>query len=105
MPTRRALVAAATLVAAIASVTAQTPSTPADWPQFRGTPRLTGTSAVAPPASLKMLWRYETGDMIDSSPAVAGGVAYIAAGNGELHAIDFATGKPRWKYASGHLSG
>ena len=42
MRTRRALVVAAALVAAIGRGTAQTPAPRADWPQFRGTPRLTG---------------------------------------------------------------
>ena len=91
MRTTRALVVAAALVAAVGRGAAQAPPPAADWPQFRGTPRLTGTSPVAPPASLKVLWRHETGDMIDSSPAVVGGVVYVVAGNGELSAIDFAT--------------
>ena len=37
----------------------------------------------------------QTGDMIDSSPAVAGGTAYVVAGNGELVAVDMASGKLR----------
>ncbi len=35
-------------------------SAPADaWRQFRGTPNLTGVSASAPPATLKVLWTYD----------------------------------------------
>src|SRR5262245_18491372 len=41
---------------------------PADaWRQFRGTPNLTGVSASVPPATLNVLWSYDTKDVIDSS--------------------------------------
>ena len=37
---------------------------PADeWRQFRGTPSLTGVSSSAVPATLKVLWTYELGDI------------------------------------------
>jgi len=40
---------------------------PADeWRQFRGTPSGTGNSASAPPATLKVLWTYQLGDIIES---------------------------------------
>jgi outer membrane protein assembly factor BamB len=77
----------------------------AGWPQFRGNPRLTGVAGSAPPATLKLLWSHETRDMIDSSPAVAGGAVYVGLGNGELVAVDLATGGLRWKYASGNIGG
>src|SRR5688500_1611168 len=77
----------------------------ADWPQFRGNPRLTGVAATAPPATLKMLWTYELGDMSDSSPAIAAGVDYAGAANGSLVALDLATGKLRWTYSTGGALG
>ena len=35
------------------------------WPQFRGSPRLTGNSASTPPATLKLLWTYDAGEVVD----------------------------------------
>ena len=52
-----------------------------------------------------MLWTYEAGDVIDSSAAIADGVVYVGGGNGDLLALDLASGKLRWKYATGNLIG
>ena len=84
--------------AAPAGSRAQAPTqAPADeWRRFRGSPMLTGVSASTVPATLKVLWTYEAGDIIESSAAVAGGVVYLGGGNGDLVALDFATGKLRW---------
>jgi len=79
---------------------------PADeWRQFRGTPSGTGNSASAPPATLKVLWMYQLGDIIESSVAIAGGVVYVGGGNGDLDALDLASGKLKWKYTTGNLIG
>src|SRR6185369_17275343 len=69
-----------------------------EWPQFRGNPQLTGVAAGTVPANLKLLWTYEAGESNESSAAISGGVVYVGAQPGELHAIDLATGKLRWKY-------
>ena len=73
----------------------------AAWPQFRGNHRLTGVAESVPPAAPKLLWKYEVGESIDSSAAIADGVVYVGAFNGDLVAVDFATGKLRWKYQAG----
>ena len=40
------------------------PASPADaWPQFRGSPRQTGISPSTPPATLKLLWTYDAGEI------------------------------------------
>jgi hypothetical protein len=63
-------------------------ATPADeWRQFRGSPQLRGVSASTLPATLKLLWTYESSDPIDSSAAIAGGVVYVGAGTGDLLAL------------------
>jgi len=81
-------------------------SAPSDqWPQFRGNPRLTGVAVSTPPATLKLLWTYAAGDLIDSSAAIADGVVYVGVGNGDLIAVDLATGKLRWKYPTQNLIG
>src|SRR4029434_1295017 len=75
------------------------------WRQFRGTPNLTGVSSSAPPATLKVLWTYDLKDVVDSSAAIVDGVVYVGGGNGDLLAIDLASGKLRWKYTTGNLIG
>src|SRR5207245_6751878 len=75
------------------------------WAQFRGNPRLTCTATTAPPATLKLLWKYQVGESIDSSAAIVNDVVYVGAGTGDLVAIDLATGKLRWKYPTGSAIG
>src|SRR5687767_14586739 len=79
---------------------AQAPgSAPADrWPQFRGSAPLTGLSDAKLPDLLKVLWTYEAGDAIESSAAIADGVVYVGSQTGELHAVNLADGKAKWKY-------
>ena len=78
---------------------------PDRWPQFRGQPRLTGVAAGALPETPRVLWSHETGDVIDSSAAIAAGVVYVGAGDGQLLALDAGTGAVRWKYPAGTLIG
>jgi outer membrane protein assembly factor BamB len=99
---RRGAAAAQPVARAAPSLTAA----PADeWRQFRGTPRLTGVSASTPPATLKVLWTYELGDVVDSSAAIVGGVVYVGGGSGDLVALDLDSGTLRWKYTTGNLIG
>lgn len=97
------------LIVLLCGVTASAqapPAAPADaWPQFRGTPTLTGVSASMPPATLKVLWTYQLGEIIDSSAAIVDGVVYVGGGDGDLVALDLDTGAERWKYDTGNLIG
>src|SRR5687767_1476742 len=77
----------------------------AEWRQFRGTPQLAGASSTTLPATLKLLWTYDAGDVIDSSAAIVNGVVYVGGGNGDLLALDLASGKLKWKYTTGNLIG
>jgi outer membrane protein assembly factor BamB len=70
------------------------------WPQFRGTPELTGVSASNLPAELKLAWSFEAGEAIESSAAIADGAVFVGTQKGELLALDLATGKLRWRYAT-----
>jgi outer membrane protein assembly factor BamB len=103
--TRRA--ARATLAVWLAASVALPAQAPAgsSWPQYRGNPRLTGVATSTPPPALKLLWKYEAGDVIDSSAAIADGVVYVGAFTGDLLALDLASGKLRWKYATGSQIG
>src|SRR5258705_3297436 len=75
------------------------------WPQFRANARLTGIAASEVPAALSLKWTYQAGETIESSAAIADGIVYVGAGSGDLLAIDLASGKLRWKYATGNLLG
>jgi outer membrane protein assembly factor BamB len=87
-------------------IIAQRAAAPAnEWRQFRGTPQLTGLSATTLPSTLKLLWTYNAGDVIDSSAAIVDGVVYVGGGNGDLLALDLDSGKLRWKYPTGNLIG
>src|ERR1051325_7708580 len=66
------------------------------WHQFRGSPRLTGIAGEVP-AAPALKWTYEAGETIESSAAIADGVVYVGAGDGNLLAIDLVSGKLRWK--------
>jgi outer membrane protein assembly factor BamB len=72
-----------------------------DWPLFRGNPAQTGVAAGQPPDKLEELWQFKTGqgnDSIDSAPVIAGGVAYLAAGDQNVYAITLADGKQKWAF-------
>src|SRR3989338_4026146 len=72
---------------------------PADeWPQFRGSASLTGTSAATLPSLLALLWTYDAGDAIEPSAAIAEGVVYVGSHTGELHAVNLSDGSLKWKY-------
>jgi len=45
-----------------------------------------------------LLWKYDTGADITSSPAVANGIVYIGVNDGNLYALDATTGDIKWKY-------
>ncbi len=87
-------------LAATSALSAQAPSfAPADrWAQFRGSASLTGVSDAKLPDTLKVLWTYEAGDSIESSAAIVDGVVYVGSMTGELHAVNLADGKLKWKY-------
>src|SRR5438034_286351 len=88
----------------VAVCSAQAPSA-SDWTQFRGNARLTGVAAGALPSTLSLRWTYEAGDAIESSPAIADGLVFVGSAGGDLLAIDLASGKLRWKYATGSTIG
>lgn len=53
----------------------------------------------APIGDLK--WKFKTGGKIFSSPAVVKGVALIGSEDGNLYAVNTATGKQVWKFTTG----
>jgi eukaryotic-like serine/threonine-protein kinase len=47
-------------------------------------------------SKLVLKWNMPVGNLIESSPAVANGIVYIASENGKLHAFDAVTGQQKW---------
>jgi outer membrane protein assembly factor BamB len=48
-------------------------------------------------SSLDVAWTFATGDVVESSPAVANGLVYIGSNDGYLYALDATTGALKWK--------
>ncbi len=46
-------------------------------------------------------WAYQTGGAIHSSPAVVNGVVYVGSDDGNLYALDAASGTRKWAYQTG----
>jgi len=54
-------------------------------------------------AGLTKQWAYQTGNIIDSSPAVAGGVVYVGSDDDDVYALDTASGRKHWSYRTGNM--
>ena len=68
----------------------------ADWPQFRGNPALTGVAEGRLPDQPVLLWSFKTTNAVKSSAAIQGGHVFIGSDDGNLYALDFATGQKLW---------
>ena len=75
----------------------------ADWPLFRGDLRMTGVSAAKLPDKLEERWAFKCKDAVESAPAIADGVVYVASMDKHLYAVDLATGKEKWKTLLGPM--
>jgi outer membrane protein assembly factor BamB len=92
---------------ALCSLAAGPATRPADFAAFRDGGGLTGVAAdQLPPPPMKLRWTYHTTEdpqqhaSVESAAAISGETVYVADGRGTLHAIDLASGKGKWKYAS-----
>ncbi len=71
----------------------------ADWPVFRGNPQATGVAAGGLPEKLERLWTFSTTKGgFESTAAIVDGVVYIGSTDGNLYALDLATGHERWRF-------
>ena len=72
-----------------------------DAAMFRGNPPHTGVyNAAGAPKFNAVKWKFHTGGRVISSPAVVNGVAYVGSTDGNLYAIDAASGAQKWKFTS-----
>ena len=90
------------LLALALPLLAAAPATNASaWTMFRADARLSGRAQGELPADPKPLWTFRAQKGISSTAAIANGMAYVGALDGNLYALDLATGKLRWKYVAG----
>ncbi|MHC4759711.1 MAG: outer membrane protein assembly factor BamB family protein, partial [Planctomycetota bacterium] len=68
------------------------------WPMFHGEPNLAGRCENELPDSLRMVWKFQTGDEVKSSAAIDEAIVYVGSSDGNVYAIDLKTGKQVWSY-------
>ncbi len=73
---------------------------PDDWSMYRHDVQRTG-STTSTASNGNLLWQFNTGDKIRSSPAIVNGVVYEGSNNGIVYALNAATGSVIWQYDSG----
>ena len=70
-----------------------------NWRLFRADSFAAGVAASSLPDDLDVLWRFEVPEgAFESTAAIADKTVFIGDMDGELHALDLETGKPKWKY-------
>ncbi|HMI54432.1 MAG TPA: PQQ-binding-like beta-propeller repeat protein [Candidatus Saccharimonadales bacterium] len=75
------------------------PAMATDAPMFRGNLEHTGTYAGSGVAQFsKVKWKFQTKGSVISSPAIVAGVAYFGSVDGNLYAVDLASGAQKWKF-------
>lgn len=77
----------------------ETQETADAWPVFRGNRESTGVAIGSLPESLEVLWTFSVDDGgFESTAAIVDGSVYVGCLDGNLYAIDLATGKKRWAF-------
>ena len=102
-PSRPTLPALALCALLASHAFAATPEPPA---MFRGDAAGSGVQRAPSAAWIASVrFTYDAGSPIRSSPVVRAGTLYVGASDGTLHALDAATGAPRWRFhAEGAIS-
>jgi outer membrane protein assembly factor BamB len=75
-------------------------SNPDDWPMFQHDLNHTGDS-TSTASNGNLLWQFNTGDKVYSSPVIANGVIYEGSWKGYFYALNAATGSLIWQYNCG----
>jgi outer membrane protein assembly factor BamB len=71
-------------------------------PMLRGSPAHAGVlPGPGPEGNPYRLWRFDAGDDLQSTPAIADATAYFGTRDGYLIALDLLTGVPRWRFDLG----
>jgi outer membrane protein assembly factor BamB len=101
---------------ALSVLTSVTVASAADWPTYRGDAARSGYTSEPLPARLSLAWTYkplhapapawprDDRMLFDRAPdvAVAGGLVFFGSSvDGQIKAIDAATGQPQWTFFTG----
>ncbi len=71
------------------------------WPMFRQNLLHTGRGIGTEPAGNKVQWKFQTGEVSQTSPAIGiDGTLYIGSNDGNLYAVK-SDGSLKWKYQTG----
>ena len=70
------------------------------WPVFRGNPAATGVAESALTGKLELVWTRQLASSVQSTAAIVDGTVFVGTDEAGLLALDLATGKPRWSYAT-----
>ena len=71
------------------------------WSIFRGNPALTGVAADGIPENPTLLWTFETGGEIVSTPVIGSGQVFVSSTGGKVYALDIAEGSLIWSFDAG----
>jgi len=74
-----------------------------DWPMFRHDSWHTGETSdvIKNPKDLELEWKFKTGDLVYSSPAVSGNYVYVGSNDNYIYCLDKNTGELKWKFKTG----
>jgi len=86
------------ILAIVAVVVAPTQAATGDWPMFHHDLALSGYTTSTAPATNEVLWTYQTGAAVESSPALVGGRVYIGSLDGNLYCLNKYTGALIWSF-------
>ena len=79
----------------------------ADWPTFRANNQRTTVTEAVVPGSSRMLWRTKPSGLSGvrpTAPVAVGGLVMLGGSDGVVRALDFETGRERWKaYTGGEI--
>jgi hypothetical protein len=69
---------------------------------YRAGAQRTGVHNVQPVTQLTgVLWKFQTGDEVWSSPVEAGGLVFFGSDDNFLYAVDANTGQEKWRFETG----
>jgi outer membrane protein assembly factor BamB len=77
------------------------PPTADAWPMFRGDPQGTGVAQGSLPEKLALRWTFTpVHASFESAAAIVDGVVFAGSSNGKFYAVDLASGRKRWEFAT-----
>ncbi len=75
---------------------------PSAWTRFRGSDLRTGSAPGARPlVQPELLWEFDTGGTVESSPTVVGGLLYCGTFADHLLCLDAESGEERYRFSTG----